>query len=113
MSTQHSLYGFTADEVRVLRDLAIAVQKSKQNVGTRIKDLADSAAKITEGVRTIPARAKGLEPHEVCLYCGTVGKAKERPKSRRPVCDVCTQPFTRKTPWRLIRGKRRHKACIQ
>ena len=40
-------FTFTRDEMRVIRDLAFIVLKSKQNVGRRILDYAESARKIT------------------------------------------------------------------
>ena len=44
---------------------------------------------------------------DCCLLC-------KRPfvePAKRPTCYVCDKPFTRKTPWRLLRGRRVHNAC--
>jgi hypothetical protein len=55
-----------------------------------------------------------LKPGESCIYCGSVGDAQARPEPKhpKPKCSVCDQPFSRATPWRLLRGKRLHIACI-
>lgn len=79
---------------------------------------------IAEDVKSIAAHLPELEPVEVtgcklesgqeCVFCGGVGaeKKKAEPKRKRTVCPKCEQPFTRATPWRLLRGKRIHNACL-
>lgn len=105
------MYGFSQCEVEAFRYLAMLVLHSKQNVGTAMKDAADVVKRITGGVRTIKPSEKGLEPHEICLMCGSEGKPKR--KRTPPVCHICTDPFTRQTPWRILRGKRVHVLCLK
>lgn len=48
---------------------------------------------------------------ECCLLCGRPYDP-PKPAKQKPTCHTCGQPFTRATPWRLLRGKRVHVACI-
>lgn len=50
-----------------------------------------------------------LKPGETCMFCGHARPLKKAP---RGLCPDCGLPFTKTTPWRVYRGKRRHKACI-
>jgi len=52
-----------------------------------------------------------LGPGEICLYCGSVGQGKPKPKGP-PLCELCAKDFSRSNgPWRIFRGRRRHIAC--
>jgi hypothetical protein len=117
MSSNASLYSYTADEVSAFKRLAHTVLLSKQNVGQEMRDMAEIVKRITQDARTILPKAKGLEPHEICLMCGTIGmepalKVKRQPLHPTPKCPLCQEPFTRGRKWRLFRGKRVHCDCV-
>lgn len=116
MKANPRFYLLTGDELRVLSDLAHAVCKSKQNVGQFIRDRGEASVKFLARFnygRNQHELTPKLRPGEVCLYCQSVGFEKKKHVAKKKAgCGFCSQPFTRKTPWRLLRGKRVHVACI-
>lgn len=70
----------------------------------RLKACSDlGALVILKGAKSKP-RHQGND----CLLCGRPFTETEP----RPTCHICGKPFTRQTPWRLLRGKRVHNACV-
>lgn len=112
-------FTLTGDEINVLADLAHLTAHSKQSITRHLRDLGESAVKFLGELKpmtkapAVTLRGCKLKPGETCLMCGTEAVKPERKKSKRPVCHVCSQPFTRATPWRLLRGRRIHVACIK
>lgn len=114
MSNRQSNYLLTYDEMNAVKSLAVAVQRSKQNVGRNMLDIASVVHRIAEGTCQTPINKPGLEPGEVCLMCHSIGaRAPRREAKGKPRCHVCTLPFKRSTPWRLYHGKRVHTRCIR
>lgn len=109
-------YVIDADTQLLLSELAYLVLTSKQNVGQKMKTAATVAADKLDKLEPVPAGRPyvgcKLDIGEECLMCGAVGSKKRRATKARPVCQACQEPFTRKTPWRLLRGRRLHIACI-
>lgn len=102
-----------ADQIAIILRLAIAIRDSRQSQRKEITlDATAVAAFLESAPKEKPADKEArLAVGETCLFCGSTGKAKP-PKKEGPKCHICQQPFTRKTPWMLFRGQRRHVACF-
>lgn len=107
-------------EIDLFANLAHMVKNSKQNVGRRMLDAADSAIKQVEKMRAAATPAAVEKPAdkrcklavgETCIWCNSVGRAKPKAKGP-PTCARCRQQFHRNVPWRILRGKRVHVLCV-
>lgn len=121
---------FSADQLAIIRRLAMEIRHSKaaQKISARedaaavlaILDAPPSRNVVVATLEKPEDKRCRLAVGEVCMFCNSVGRAKVKAKTA-PVCYVCQKPFTRATgaephgrenPWRLLRGRRVHIACI-
>lgn len=110
----NTLYVLTPEQLDVIRKLAADVASLKpKTIKKETRNLAEITVLFTrEEPRKLNQGNGSLHPGEVCLWCGSIGARKVK-KSTKPECPTCHKPFTRDTPWRLVRGKRIHVACYK